>query len=343
MTDEGPRRMYCTDLEGPVTKNDNAAELCAAVVPEGAGLFRRVSLYDDYLAEVINMPGYRAGDTLRLILPFMMAHGLTHHRMASFSSRGILEVPGAGGVLSSLAGRWPAYIISTSYCQYVHAVCDAIGFPRDQTFCTRVNLGDFAIPYDEVAQVKHLASRVLARDPIEIPALASSLDDLSEADQDTVADLDEVFWDVLPELSVYSIVEEVSPVGGPEKAASIRKAARQRGVGLDRVMYLGDSITDVDAFRTLRDEGGLAVSFNGNRWAVEEADVAMVSPGAGPVLPMATAFLEGGRQALEGVDWAQGFPDCRVVWLQDGDIEDVVAASEAMRKEVRGHVIGGLG
>jgi predicted HAD superfamily phosphohydrolase len=222
-------------------------------------------------------------------------------------------------------------------------VCDAIDFPRDQTFCTRVNLEDFAIPDGEVAQVKRLASRVLARDPIEIPALASSLEDLSRHDRDTVTDLDEVFWDLLPELSVYSIVEEVSPVGGPEKAASIRKAAKQRDVSLDQVIYVGDSITDVEAFRTVRAAGGLAVSFNGNRWAVEEADLVIVSPRADPVLPMASAFLEGGRQAVEGRDWAQDHPDCRAEWMVDGDIEDVVAASEQMRKEVRGQVIGGLG
>ena len=343
MTDEGTRRMYCTDLEGPVTKNDNASEMCAAIVPDGGELFRRVSLYDDYLAEVVNMPGYRAGDTLRLVLPFMMAHGLTQERMVSFSAEGILVVPGAGEALSAIAKMGPAYIISTSYCQYVHAVCAAIDFPRVQTFCTRVNLEDFAIPDDEVAQVRRLASRVMARDPIEIPAFASGPQDLSEEDQATLADLDGIFWDALPELSVYSIVEEVRPVGGPEKAASIGRAAKHEAVDVAQVIYVGDSITDVDAFRTLRREGGLAVSFNGNRWAVEEADLAIISPRAEPLLPLAKAFLEGGRSAVDGIDWASGFPGAMAVWLGNVDIEEVVEASERVRKEVRGEQIGGLG
>jgi predicted HAD superfamily phosphohydrolase len=335
--------MYCTDLEGPVTKNDNAAEMCAAVVTHGGELFRRVSAYDDYLAEVVNMPGYRAGDTLRLILPFMMAHGLTQARMASFSAQGILVVPGAGEVLGKVAGIAPAYIISTSYCQYVHAVCDAIGFPKDHTFCTRVNLGDFAIPDDEVARVRELGQRVLAREVIDITPFASGPEDLSEEDQATLADLDEVFWDLLPELSVYSIVEEVSPVGGPEKATSIQKAAGMRDVPMHRVMYVGDSITDVEAFRTVRREGGLAVSFNGNRWAVEEADVALVCPRAEPMLPFARSFLKGGRDKVEGTDWGEGFSDCSCTWVEGVDTEPVVEASERMRKAVRGEEIGRLG
>jgi energy-converting hydrogenase A subunit R len=343
VTDEGVKRIYCTDLEGPVTKNDNAAEMCAAVVPDGEELFRRISLYDDYLAEVINMPGYRAGDTLRLVLPFMMAYGLTQERMASFTSEGILMVPGADKALRTISQRGPAYIISTSYCQYVYAVCAAIGFPREQTFCTRVNLDDYAIPDGEVARVRKMASRIKARAPIELPALASGPDDLSEKDQATVVDMDEVFWDLLPEMSVYSIVEEVSAVGGPEKATSIGKAARHEGVPMDQVIYVGDSITDVEAFRTVRREGGLAVSFNGNRWAVEEADLALVCPRAEPMLPLATAFMEGGREAVEGKDWAEGFPDCSSEWISNGDIEEVVEASERMRKDVRGEVVGRLG
>jgi len=343
MTEGEAKRLYCTDLEGPVTKNDNAAEMCAAVVPEGAELFRRVSLYDDYLAEVVSMPGYRAGDTLRLILPFMMAHGLSQERMSSFCADGILVVPGAGEVLRSITDRGPAYIISTSYCQYVVAVCFAIGFPKSNIFCTRVNLQDVAIPDDEVLEVRRLATRILARPPIEIPPFASGLEDLSEEDQATVTDLDEVFWDVLPELSVYGIVEGVSTVGGPEKAASVRRASRHEGVGMDQVMYVGDSITDVEAFRTVREEGGLAVSFNGNRWAVEEADLAIISPRADPMGPLANAFLSGGRPAVDGRDWAAGFGDATAAWLEEYDIEEVVEASERMRKAVRGEEIGRLG
>jgi predicted HAD superfamily phosphohydrolase len=343
MGDPDRKRIYCTDLEGPVTKNDNAAELAAAIMPDGGEFFRRVSRYDDYLAEVVNMVGYRAGDTLRLVLPFMMAHGMSSKGMHDFALEGILVVPGADDVLRSLSSKVPAYIISTSYCEYVHAVCEAIGFPDDQTFCTRVDLDDYAIPEDEVETVRELALRVLSRDPIEIPPGAEGLDDLSPEDQETVADLDEVFWEALADLSVFSIVDETRTVGGPEKAESIKRAAAFEEVEVEDVIYVGDSITDVAAFRTVREAGGLAVSFNGNRWAVEAADLAVVSERADPLLPLATAFLEGGRAALEGRDWFGGAEGTLAAWLEDVDVEAVVQRSEQVRKQVRGEVIGRLG
>ena len=44
---------------------------------------------------------------------------------------------------------------------------------------------------------------------------------------------------------------------------------------LEDVMYVGDSITDVEAFKLVRDNGGLTVSFNGNSYAVKNAEVAV--------------------------------------------------------------------
>jgi predicted HAD superfamily phosphohydrolase len=184
---------------------------------------------------------------------------------------------------------------------------------------------------------------VIERDPIEIPPGATSPDDLSLGDQETVADLDELFWDLLPDLSVYIIVEEVRPVGGPEKASSIRRAAESERVAMTEVMYVGDSITDVDAFRTVRSEGGLAVSFNGNRWAVEEADLAIISPRADPILPLAKAFLLEGQDAVRGLEWLGDFDGSVATWLEDADVEAVVERSERSRKEVRGEEIGRLG
>ena len=57
------RRLYVTDCEGPLTRNDNAQEIAAHFSPDGADLFARLSRYDDFLADVVRRPGYNAGDT----------------------------------------------------------------------------------------------------------------------------------------------------------------------------------------------------------------------------------------------------------------------------------------
>ncbi len=60
-------RIFVTDCEGPISKNDNAFEVASRFIPEGGEFFGKVSRYDDVLADVVKRPGYKAGDTLKLI------------------------------------------------------------------------------------------------------------------------------------------------------------------------------------------------------------------------------------------------------------------------------------
>lgn len=65
-------KSFITDCEGPLTLNDNAFELCAYFIENGGELFKILSLYDDYLVDEVKKDNYKAGNTLKLILPFLL-------------------------------------------------------------------------------------------------------------------------------------------------------------------------------------------------------------------------------------------------------------------------------
>ena len=46
-------KSYITDCEGPLTLNDNAYELADYFIKDGGELFKILSLYDDYLVDVV--------------------------------------------------------------------------------------------------------------------------------------------------------------------------------------------------------------------------------------------------------------------------------------------------
>ena len=81
------KNIFITDCEGPISRNDNAFELTSKLIPEGATLFTLISKYDDVQAELIRRPGYRAGDTLGLILPFLKAFGATNDMLRILSKQ----------------------------------------------------------------------------------------------------------------------------------------------------------------------------------------------------------------------------------------------------------------
>ena len=123
------KRAFISDCEGPISKNDNAFELTSHFVPKGKNLFTLISKYDDILADIAKRRGYKAGDTLKLILPFLKAYGVTNKAAEEYSARNILLVPEAKNALEFIREFMPAFIVSTSYDQYMKALCGVIDFP----------------------------------------------------------------------------------------------------------------------------------------------------------------------------------------------------------------------
>jgi energy-converting hydrogenase A subunit R len=96
-------------------------------------------------------------------------------------------------------------------------------------------------------------------------------------------------------MQIGQIYSGVNPVGGIEKAEAIRDVVRRLPTTLREVMYVGDSITDKEAFRLVKKNDGLAVSFNGNRYAIENADIAVMSRDSQVTAAIAETFLRSGK------------------------------------------------
>ena len=65
------KRIFVTDCEGPISKNDNAFELASHFIPEGEKFFALISKYDDVLAEILKRPRYKAGNSITSIQTFL--------------------------------------------------------------------------------------------------------------------------------------------------------------------------------------------------------------------------------------------------------------------------------
>lgn len=370
-----------SDAEGPLSKNDNAMEVAVEYIPEGGKIFAIVSKYDDFLADVVKKPGYKAGDTLKLILPFLRAHDVTNKKIEEYSKKNILLVPGAEKTIEHINGmEIPFYLISTSYEPYVRALCEVTGFNFDNAYCTALDIEKHPKPGPfEVKYLMELAKEISQMKMPEWPDNAKSIDDLSGMDQETIHRLDKIFWEIMPNQSLGQLIENVNPIGGFEKAEALKECSYRSGVHLEESVYIGDSITDVQAFELIAKHGGLPVSFNGNGYAVRAAGIASMSKNTYPSTVIAETFVKKGkggvlelaskwhdvvsRKSLGDYDvpldvakdlygtyrYEEGekgkyrghYP--RVVLLDDNNRESVTEESEAYRKTVRGEQIGALG
>jgi energy-converting hydrogenase A subunit R len=161
------------------------------------------------------------------------------------------------------------------------------------------------------------------------------------------------------------LFSEVKTVGGEQKSEAIQDATRKLRVPLEDVMYVGDSITDVEAFKLVRDNGGLTVSFNGNQYAVKNADVAVLSENSITTAVIADLFCKlGKRETLQVLrNWNRetlqkstvtpqlldklftlcpaALPKIQIVTTEH--METIAKESSEFRKKVRGEAIGRLG
>jgi len=359
------QRIFISDCEGPISKNDNAFELAAHFIPQGDRFFTLVSRYDDILADIVKKPGYKAGDTLKLILPFLKAYGATNQKITEYSAKNVLLVAGAQQMLRFVRETMPSFIVSTSYEQYVRALCGLIDFPYENTYCTKLDLDKYELDEKERQRLKQLRKEMSTLPMLEIPKNAESLQDFPAEHQETVKRLDRIFWEEISRMKIGKILEDVNPVGGHEKAEAVQSIVRRLGNSVSNVMYVGDSITDVSAFQLVRKEGGLTISFNGNEYAVREAEIAVLSENALVTAVLADTFNKHGKdhvfrlvkewnhQALEkcGVAsplresllelYPQRLPHVEVVTSEN--MKRLMRESSVFRKTVRGEAIGRLG
>lgn len=365
MTKCQQQRIFVTDCEGPISKNDNAYELTSCYIPEGNKFYTLISKYDDVLADVLKRKGYKAGDTLKLILPFLKAYDVTNRKMIDFSAKDIMLVAGAKDTIQFVQKTMSSFIVSTSYEHYVSALCKVIGFPIENTYSTKVNLDKYPIKSEEKETLKQIAKEIAKMPTIEIPENAKSLDDLSLKGQMMIKRLDEIFWSQIPKMSLGKIVDEVNPVGGGEKAIAVQEIVRKCGYGVDCVLYVGDSITDVECFQLVRNGGGLTVSFNGNEYAVREAQIAVMSENTVVTSILADVFSRLGKDSVQRLakEWSfpalkrfetnfallrqvkQLYPDSlpKVTIITSDNREEIVNESVALRKKVRGEALARLG
>jgi predicted HAD superfamily phosphohydrolase len=294
----GGRRIFVSDCEGPLSRNDNALEIAERFIPAGDELFARLSRYDDFLADVERRPGYNAGDTLRLLPPFLVAYEVNDEEVEEFSAENVVLVPGVPKLIDTLGPLLPAYIISTSYTPYLRALCDVTRFPFEHVRCTELTLDGRRMPEGEKQWLREQVLAILARPVIEIPEGATSLADLSPQDQRTVGELNQLFWYEMDGLAGGRLLHEVRPIGGGAKLSELLEIAAENETTLGNVMYVGDSITDVPALTAVRDEGGVALSFNGNSYAMAAAEFAAAGADTAPTIDLAKSFARGGRQAV---------------------------------------------
>ncbi|MGO8761228.1 MAG: hypothetical protein ACLQUS_04480 [Desulfobaccales bacterium] len=356
-----------TACEGPLALNDNIFELCREFIkPHGDRLFRQVSRYDHYLAEVAKRPEYQAGGVLKLLLPFLKAQGLTNVRIEAYSRQNLTPMPGAEAAFTFLHSRdFPIFAISAGCRQFAEAVGLKLGFTKQHIFGVKLDLDRYTLSGAEAGELQRLQGEIIAAPEIEFPAEGAEAADVPAPVAEAIAGLDRIFGERLPAMDIGALSQEVKSMGGPGKTKAVADSLAQTHLSLADTIYVGSSNSDVQAFEAVRVGGGLAISFNGSPAAVNAAEVIVVADSAWPLALLTAIFQLWGKDGVLEVACPETREKSRSLVLPEAVIEPigmgleghlfnlydqsadnldkVVEESQAMRAKLRGEAIAALG
>ncbi|MEW6172810.1 MAG: haloacid dehalogenase-like hydrolase [Bacillota bacterium] len=320
--------MIAFDLEGPLSPQDNAYEVMGRAA-EGYELFERLSRYDDVLT-LRGREGYEPGDTLMLLVPFLLADGIDEADIQKATARAGL-VPGAAETVQALQQHGlPVVIISTSYCQHAHSIAGRVGVPVDRVACT-------------LLPVNEMRLQLTGEDREFILDVQEKLLTVPLAEEERINRLcDSFFWSDLPSRPVGRLVQQVKVVGGARKTAALTRFAGRFQVEPERLVAVGDSITDFKMLAMVEEAGGLSIVFNGNEYAVPYGSCGVAALDLRAILPVVETFLDGGKaNAMKVVEkLAQRPAEAEgpvYHWLPPlKDHKEVIAVHKAFRRKMRG-------
>ena len=345
-------KSFITDCEGPLTLNDNAFELSANFIENGDELFKILSLYDDYLVDVVKKEGYKAGNTLKLILPFFVSENLSNDDLIDFSQNHIFAVNDSKFLLSYLQKAMNTYIVSTSYGQYIEAISNYMELPFENTFYTKVNLDNLTLTDEEIEKINEFKALILDN-------------------PDDYQLFDEIFFEEIVKMGIYDEIKKIDVVGGEGKKLAIDEIIERDGIDVNEILYIGDSITDVEPLDFARKNNGVSISFNGNEYPLRVAEIAIVSPSAITTAVIANVYINNDKNNVlkfiedynVSKDIEKLFDDYEIdseikkeffstfdvenypliQIISDENYEDILKVSKDMRNNIRGEDIGGLG
>lgn len=345
-------KSFITDCEGPLTLNDNAFEISEHFIENGGELFKILSLYDDYLADIVKKENYKAGNTLKLILPFFVAENLTNGDMVEFSKNHIHAVNDSKFLLSYLKNAMNTYIVSTSYGQYIEAVSNYMDLPFKNTFYTQVNLDNLTLTDEETEKINEFKELILAH-PTDYELF------------------DDIFFSQISQMGIYEEIRDINVVGGQGKKLAVDGIIERDCIDIDEMLYIGDSITDVEPLEFARKNNGISISFNGNEYPLKVAEIAIVSPSAVATAVIANVYADNDKNNVlkfiedynNSDDLEKLFndyniaseikdrfftvfndTDCPLIQIiTEDNFDGILKISKEMRSNIRGQDIGGLG
>ncbi len=295
--------------------------------PNGDRVFEVISRYDDLLT-IEGRQDYEPGDTLALIVPFLMFHNIMEADITNLAEKATFS-GGANKLISWLKHNgWQVFCITTTYEQYARNLTRKLGIVVNNIASTPFKLNNYnnLLCKEDTSLLQDMERNILA---------------IQDDDKLIKEILDDFYWEKLPETEFGRAIKEIKPVGGWRKVSALKRFSQREDQSLNEWVVVGDSITDFRMLKEVDNAGGLAIAFNANQYALPYATMSLASTDISDLEPVLSAWQQGGRDKAEKIVLNKEKGNCKedrqcFHWLvNNNDISEVISIHRRIRRMVR--------
>jgi energy-converting hydrogenase A subunit R len=256
--------------------------------PDGDRVFEVISRYDDLLT-LEEREDYEPGDTLALIVPFLVLHNVTEDNITTLASEATF-IGGADKLVPQLeSSGWKVCCITTTYEPYAIHITHKLGIYAHNVASTPLPLSQIqqTLCKEDLALLEQVKADILTMRPVDDDRIKQRLD--------------EFFWEKLPATDMGKAIKQVKPVGGRRKVEALNRFADKYDQPLSGWVAVGDSITDFRMLQAVEAAGGLAIAFNANEYALPYATMSLASTFISDLTDVLESWKRGQRKGLEAM------------------------------------------
>lgn len=352
-------KQFICSCWGFLTRNNGTRDICERFIRNGGHFYDVVARYDALCAYVLSRDDSRSGNTMKILAPFLKAFGATDLQMHDASADALDLFPSAGKTMRYASGLMPTFIATGLYEHDMMNICEGLGIPMGNMVYSELSLDASDMTRQEGRILREAAAEITA---LKVPKFEYELNvamELDPADVKIIRVMDGIYNEKLPKMSAGAIMRSMTSVGSNEKAYSLLEIRRKTSIDLDGTAYIGSDTSDYQAMELVNESGGLAISFNGEDFAVRGSNVAVLSKDCTVAAVLLQAFYNEGLEAVLRMteNWNRTylknmeFPDPglmdafleanpkklpEVMAVDRKNVEEVVEKSKAYRKKILG-------
>jgi predicted HAD superfamily phosphohydrolase len=294
------KQLICSCM-GFLQYNNSSRDLCHRYIPKGDKFFDLIARYDDVVANVLNRSDGRSGNITRFIAPFLKAFGVTDFAALKYCGDALKMMPEAKKVVNHLRDTLPFFVTTSSYEHNVLNICKELDLPRALVECTELAFDDYddgVMRREDAKALREMANKITS---LKMPVQKYELNipaKIPPEEVEMVTTLDEIFNLKMRRLSFADSMKSIRTIGANEKAYFLIDLRKKTQIDFDGTAFIGGDITDIHALETIKDRGGLAMSFNGCDYALRKSNIAVMSRDCTVAAVLVQEFYNEGIEAV---------------------------------------------